>query len=202
MHERVSSAIYGSASILPIVWMYIRMMGDDGLRKASEVAILSANWLSKKIDPYFKVLYKGKNGRVAHECIFDIRNYPGITAEDVAKRLMDYGFHAPTMSWPVSGTVMVEPTESESLEELERFGEAMNLIRCEIDENTELLKNAPHTARMISDDEWSYPYTRDQAAYPVDQEDKFWVAVGRVDNAYGDRNLVCSCSDYFSESYK
>jgi glycine dehydrogenase len=202
MHERVSSAIYGSASILPIVWMYIRMMGDDGLRKASEVAILSANWLSKKIDPYFKVLYKGKNGRVAHECIFDIRNYPGITAEDVAKRLMDYGFHAPTMSWPVSGTVMVEPTESESLEELERFGEAMNLIRCEIDENPELLKNAPHTARMIADDEWSYPYTRDQAAYPVDQEDKFWVAVGRVDNAYGDRNLVCSCSDYFSESYK
>ena len=202
INERVSSAPQGSASILPITWMYIRMMGGDGLRKASEVAILSANWLSKKIDNYFKVLYKGKNGRVAHECIFDIRGYDGITAEDVAKRLMDYGFHAPTLSWPVSGTVMVEPTESESLEELERFGEAMNLIRCEIDENPALLKNAPHTAAVCTATEWDYPYTREEAAYPVEQEDKFWAAVSRIDNVYGDRNLVCSCEDYFSESYK
>ena len=202
IHARVSAAPYGSASILPISWMYIRMMGGEGLRKASEVAILSANWLSKKIDNYFKVLYKGKNGRVAHECIFDIRGYDGITAEDVAKRLMDYGFHAPTLSWPVSGTVMVEPTESESLEELERFGEAMNMIRCEIDEQPELLKNAPHTAQMLASDEWNYPYSRQQAAYPVEQVDKFFPAVSRIDNVYGDRNLVCSCSDYFSESYK
>ena len=202
INHRVSSALQGSASILPITWMYIRMMGGDGLRKASEVAILSANWLSKKIDNYFKVLYKGKNGRVAHECIFDIRGYDGITAEDVAKRLMDYGFHAPTLSWPVSGTVMVEPTESESLEELERFGEAMNLIRCEIDENPALLKNAPHTAAVCTATEWDYPYTREEAAYPVQQEDKFWAAVSRIDNVYGDRNLVCSCEDYFSESYK
>ena len=202
INHRVSSALQGSASILPITWMYIRMMGGDGLRNASEVAILSANWLSKKIDNYFKVLYKGKNGRVAHECIFDIRGYDGITAEDVAKRLMDYGFHAPTLSWPVSGTVMVEPTESESLEELERFGEAMNLIRCEIDENPALLKNAPHTAAVCTATEWDYPYTREEAAYPVEQEDKFWAAVSRIDNVYGDRNLVCSCEDYFSESYK
>ena len=202
INHRVSSALQGSASILPITWMYIRMMGGDGLRKASEVAILSANWLSKKIDNYFKVLYKGKNGRVAHECIFDIRGFDGITAEDVAKRLMDYGFHAPTLSWPVSGTVMVEPTESESLEELERFGEAMNLIRCEIDENPALLKNAPHTAAVCTATEWDYPYTREEAAYPVQQEDKFWAAVSRIDNVYGDRNLVCSCEDYFSESYK
>ena len=202
INARVSAAPYGSASILPISWMYIRMMGGEGLRKASEVAILSANWLSKKIDNYFKVLYKGKNGRVAHECIFDIRGYDGITAEDVAKRLMDYGFHAPTLSWPVSGTVMVEPTESESLEELERFGEAMNMIRCEIDEQPELLKNAPHTAQMLASDEWNYPYSRQQAAYPVEQVDKFFPAVSRIDNVYGDRNLVCSCSDYFSESYK
>ena len=202
INHRVSSAIQGSASILPITWMYIRMMGGDGLRKASEVAILSANWLSKKIDNYFKVLYKGKNGRVAHECIFDIRGYDGITAEDVAKRLMDYGFHAPTLSWPVSGTVMLEPTQSESLEELERFGEAMNLIRCEIDENPALLKNAPHTAAVCTATEWDYPYTREEAAYPVEQEDKFWAAVSRIDNVYGDRNLVCSCEDYFSESYK
>ena len=202
INHRVSAAPQGSASILPITWMYIRMMGGDGLRKASEVAILSANWLSKKIDNYFKVLYKGKNGRVAHECIFDIRGYDGITAEDVAKRLMDYGFHAPTLSWPVSGTVMVEPTESESLAELERFGEAMNLIRCEIDENPALLKNAPHTAAVCTATEWDYPYTREEAAYPVQQEDKFWAAVSRIDNVYGDRNLVCSCEDYFSESYK
>ena len=202
INQRVSASEFGSASILPISWMYIRMMGGEGLRKASEVAILSANWLSKKIDNYFKVLYKGKNGRVAHECIFDIRGYDGITAEDVAKRLMDYGFHAPTLSWPVSGTVMVEPTESESLEELERFGEAMNMIRCEIDEQPELLKNAPHTAQMLASDEWNYPYSRQQAAYPVEQVDKFFPAVSRIDNVYGDRNLVCSCSDYFSESYK
>ena len=125
MHHRVSAAIQGSASILPISWMYIRMMGADGLRKASEVSLLTANWLVHRIEPFFKVLYKGENERVAHECIFDIRHFDDISAEDVAKRLMDYGFHAPTLSWPVTGTVMVEPTESESLYELERFGAAM-----------------------------------------------------------------------------
>ena len=197
--HRVSSAEYGSASILPISWMYIRMMGRDGLQKATEVSLLNANWLAHKIDPHFKVLYKGNNGRVAHECIFDCRSL-SVTAEDVAKRLMDYGFHAPTLSWPVLNTMMVEPTESESLVELQRFVDAMEMIRREIYTHKEVLKNAPHTARMVSADKWEYDYSREQAAYPVNQTNKFWPAVSRIDNVYGDRNLVCSCANYFDES--
>ena len=198
MNQRVSAAVQGSASILPISWMYIRMMGGDGLRKASEVSLLTANWLAHKIESSFKVLYKGANGRVAHECIFDCRNLP-VTAEDIAKRLMDYGFHAPTLSWPVLGTMMVEPTESESLDELQRFVEAMEIIRREIYTDKDILKNAPHTSRMISSNDWEYDYSREQAAYPMNQKNKFWPAVARIDNVYGDRNLVCSCEDYFSD---
>jgi len=197
MNHRVSAAIQGSASILPISWMYIRMMGADGLRKASEISLLTANWLVHRIEPFFKVLYKGNNGRVAHECIFDVRYFDGISAEDVAKRLMDYGFHAPTLSWPVTGTVMVEPTESESLYELERFGAAMVSIRREIDKNKDILKNSPHTARVVSSDKWEYNYSREEAAYPANQTNKFWPAISRIDNVYGDRNLVCSCANYF-----
>ena len=144
-------------------------------------------------------MYKGNNGRVAHECIFDCRSLP-VTAEDVAKRLMDYGFHAPTLSWPVLNTMMVEPTESESLVELQRFVDAMEMIRREIYTHKEVLKNAPHTARMVSADKWEYDYSREQAAYPVNQTNKFWPAVSRIDNVYGDRNLVCSCANYFDES--
>jgi len=197
MNHRVSAAIQGSASILPISWMYIRMMGADGLRKASEISLLTANWLVHRIEPFFKVLYKGNNGRVAHECIFDVRYFDGISAEDVAKRLMDYGFHAPTLSWPVTGTVMVEPTESESLYELERFGAAMVSIRREIDKNKDILKNSPHTAKVVSSDKWEYNYSREEAAYPANQTNKFWPAISRIDNVYGDRNLVCSCENYF-----
>ena len=196
MDQRVSAAVQGSASILPISWMYIRMMGGSGLRKASEVSLLTANWLVQRIEPYFNVLYKGENGRIAHECIFDCRTLT-VTAEDVAKRLMDYGFHAPTLSWPVLNTMMVEPTESESLDELERFAKAMINIRTEIQTNKDILKNAPHTARVVTSSEWVYNYSREQAAYPADQDNKFWPAVSRIDNVYGDRNLVCSCSNYF-----
>ena len=196
MDQKVSASEFGSASILPISWMYIRMMGGEGLRKASEISLLSANWLANQIDPHFKVLYKAENGRVAHECIFDCRTLP-VTAEDVAKRLMDYGFHAPTLSWPVTNTMMVEPTESESLDELKRFVKAMEIIKREIYTDKDILKNAPHTARVVSSDEWVYNYTREQAAYPVSQNHKFWPAVSRIDNVYGDRNLVCSCSTYF-----
>ena len=198
MDKRVSSAEFGSASILPISWMYIRMMGGEGLRKASEISLLSANWLANEIDTSFKVLYKAENGRVAHECIFDCRTLP-VTAEDVAKRLMDYGFHAPTLSWPVTNTMMVEPTESESLDELKRFVKAMEMIRREIYTDKDILKNAPHTARVVSSDKWVYNYSREQAAYPVKQNHKFWPAVSRIDNVYGDRNLVCACSNYFDD---
>ena len=200
INQRVSAAVQGSASILPISWMYIRMMGGDGLRKASEISLLTANWLAHEIEPYFKVLYKGEHGRVAHECIFDMRGIDGITAEDVAKRLMDYGFHAPTLSWPVINTMMVEPTESESLDELKRFVDAMGMIRREVITDKQILKNAPHTSRMISSNVWEYEYGREQAAYPMNQKNKFWPAVSRIDNVYGDRNLVCSCSDYFGDS--
>ena len=199
INQRVSASEFGSASILPISWMYIRMMGGEGLRKASEISLLSANWLAYQIDPYFKVLYKAENGRVAHECIFDCRTLP-VTAEDVAKRLMDYGFHAPTLSWPVTNTMMVEPTESESLDELKRFVKAMEMIRREIYTDKDILKNAPQTARVVSSDKWVYNYSREQAAYPVDQTNKFWPAVSRIDNVYGDRNLVCSCTSYFDET--
>jgi len=197
MNQRVSAAEYGSASILPISWMYIRMMGGYGLRKASEISLLSANWLAHKIDSEFKVLYKAENGRVAHECIFDCRNLP-VSAEDVAKRLMDYGFHAPTLSWPVTNTMMVEPTESESLDELKRFVKAMEMIRREIFTLPEIVKNSPHTESEICG-QWSHPYTREEACFPNQPKKKFWPAVARIDNVYGDRNLVCSCEDYFSD---
>ncbi|WP_017319421.1 aminomethyl-transferring glycine dehydrogenase [Mastigocladopsis repens] len=202
----VSAAPWGSASILVISWMYIAMMGADGLTEATKVAILNANYIAKKLEPYYPVLYKGKNGLVAHECILDLRSLKKsalIEIDDVAKRLMDYGFHAPTVSWPVSGTIMVEPTESESKEELDRFCDAMIAIRQEIaeiesgkmDAQDNVLKNAPHTAESLIVGEWNHPYSREQAAYPAPwtREHKFWPAVGRIDNAYGDRNFVCSC---------
>ncbi len=201
----VAAAPWGSASILTITWMYIRMMGAEGLKRASEVAILNANYMAKRLDPYFPVLFKGKHGLVAHECIIDLRQWKnaGIEVEDVAKRLMDYGFHAPTVSWPVAGTMMIEPTESEPKHELDRFCDAMISIHAEIeaiasgkqDRQNNLLKNAPHTARQIASDKWDHPYSREQAAFPAPwaREHKFWPAVARIDNVYGDRNLFCSC---------
>ncbi|MFL1432296.1 glycine dehydrogenase (aminomethyl-transferring), partial [Nocardiopsis sp. frass1] len=202
----VSAAPFGSAGILPISWAYVRMMGGEGLRTATEVAVLSANYVAKRLEPYYPVLYTGADGLVAHECIIDIRplqKASGISNEDVAKRLMDYGFHAPTMSFPVAGTLMVEPTESEDLAELERFIEAMIAIRAEIDKvaagewdaEDNPLKNAPHTAEEVTSDAWAHGYTRADAAYPVPslRRDKYWPPVGRIDQAYGDRNLVCSC---------
>jgi glycine dehydrogenase len=201
----VAAAPYGSASILTITWMYIRMMGADGLKRASEVAILNANYIAKRLDPYFPVLFKGKHGLVAHECIIDLRQWKsaGIEVEDVAKRLMDYGFHAPTVSWPVAGTMMIEPTESEPKHELDRFCEAMMSIHAETeavatektDRENNVLKNAPHTARQIASDKWDRPYSREQAAFPAPwtREHKFWPAVARIDNVYGDRHLFCSC---------
>ena len=201
----VAAAPYGSASILTISWMYIRMMGADGLKRASEVAILNANYIAKRLDPFFPVLFKGKRGLVAHESIVDLRQWKsaGIEVEDVAKRLMDYGFHAPTISFPVAGTMMIEPTESEPKHELDRFCEAMISIRGEIeavatgkiDKQNNPLKNAPHTTRQIAADKWEHPYSREQAAFPAPwtREHKFWPAVARIDNVYGDRNLFCSC---------
>ncbi|TAG85671.1 MAG: glycine dehydrogenase (aminomethyl-transferring) [Oscillatoriales cyanobacterium] len=202
----VSAAPWGSASILTISWMYIRMMGGVGLTEATKVAILNANYMAKRLESYYPVLYKGKSGLVAHECILDLRllkKTAGIEVEDIAKRLMDYGYHAPTVSWPVAGTVMVEPTESESKQELDRFCDAMIAIRAEIaeiengnvDAQNNVLKNAPHTAESLMVDEWNHPYTRAEAAYPTPwtREHKFWPAVGRIDNAFGDRNFVCSC---------
>src|SRR5213596_1485535 len=201
----VAAAPFGSASILTITWMYIRMMGADGLKRASEIAILNANYIAKRLDSYFPVLFKGKHGLVAHECIIDLRQWKsaGIEVEDVAKRLMDYGFHAPTVSWPVAGTMMIEPTESESYEEPDRFCDAMISIRTEIDaiangktdRQNNLLKNAPHTAQQIASEKWDRPYSRAQAAFPAPwtREHKFWPAVARIDNVYGDRNLFCSC---------
>jgi len=202
----VAAAPYGSAGILPISWAYIAMMGADGLRQASQVAILSANYLARRLDPHFPVLYTGRDGLVAHECILDLRplaSQTGITAEDVAKRLIDYGLHAPTMSFPVAGTLMVEPTESEDLAELDRFCDAMIAIRREIarvaagelDARDNPLKNAPHTASMLMSADWKHPYEREQAAYPVpgDRRAKYWPPVRRIDQAYGDRNLVCAC---------
>jgi glycine dehydrogenase len=200
----VSSAPWGSASILPISYAYIAMLGDEGVRRATEVAILNANYVAHRLDPYFPVLYKGKNGRVAHECIVDLRHLkPFVTVDDVAKRLMDFGFHAPTMSFPVPGTLMIEPTESESKEELDRFCEAMIMIREEIAaiERGEIsheespLAYAPHTMTAVSTTDWNRAYSREQAAFPADwlRENKFWPAVARIDNVYGDRNLVCAC---------
>ena len=195
--QRVSASEFGSASILPISWMYIRMMGGEGLRKASEISLLSANWLAYKIEDSFKVLYKGENGRIAHECIFDCRSLP-VTAEDIAKRLMDYGFHAPTLSWPVLGTMMVEPTESESLDELQRFVDAMDKIRREIYTIPNIVKNAPHTQSEVCG-EWVHAYTREEAVFPNSPKHKFWPAVARIDNVYGDRNLVCSCNNILED---
>ncbi|MFZ3375899.1 MAG: aminomethyl-transferring glycine dehydrogenase [Chthoniobacterales bacterium] len=201
----VSAAPYGSASILTISWMYIRMMGASGLTEATKIAILNANYMAKRLDPYFPVLFKGKRGLVAHEGSADPRQWKsaGIEVEDVAKRLMDYGFHAPTISWPVAGTMMVEPTESESKDELDRFCDALISIHAEIeavangkaDRQSNVLKNAPHTARQIASDKWDRPYSREQAAFPAPwtREHKFWPAVARIDNVYGDRNLFCSC---------
>ena len=202
----VSAAPWGSSSILPISWMYIKMMGAEGLKKASQVSILNANYIAKKLSSDFKVLYTGKNGNVAHECIIDIRPIKaksGISEEDLAKRLIDYGYHAPTMSWPVAGTIMIEPTESENLEEMDRFCNALISIKKEIDKveqsvfdkNDNPLKNAPHTYRELAANEWLHKYTREQAAFPNEflRHNKYWAPVGRVDNVYGDRNLVCSC---------
>jgi glycine dehydrogenase len=209
----VSSAPFGSASILPIPWVYVTLMGAAGLRKATQVAILSANYIATRLAACYEILYTGANNRVAHECIIDLRplkERSGITEEDIAKRLVDYGFHAPTMSFPVPGTLMVEPTESEPLRELDRFCDAMISIYQEVhavetghaDTADNVLKNAPHTLRDISDTEWSHPYTRLEAAYPVAglHDDKYWAPVNRIDNVYGDRHLVCSCPPV--ESYR
>ncbi|KAM3115128.1 aminomethyl-transferring glycine dehydrogenase [Phormidesmis sp. 146-33] len=202
----VSAAPWGSASILPISWMYIALMGGQGLTEATEVAILNANYIAKRLENHYPVLYKGKNGLVAHECILDLRQFKKsaeIEVDDIAKRLIDYGFHPPTVSWPVAGTVMVEPTESESKQELDRFCDAMIAIREEIraiedgavDRQNNLLKNAPHIAADLVAEEWNRPYSRQEAVYPTKwtRENKFWATVGRIDNAFGDRNLVCSC---------
>lgn len=211
----VSSAPWGSADILVISYAYIKMMGTKGLTKASEAAILNANYIKAKLEPYFKVLYTGTKGRVAHELIFDMRSFKNtakIEVEDIAKRMMDYGYHAPTVSFPVAGTLMVEPTESESKSELDRFCEVMISIKEEIkeiedgkaDQTDNVLKNAPHTLNVLLSDEWKHSYTREKAAYPVEwtRKNKFWPSVGRVNSAYGDRNLVCSCNpiaDYIEE---
>ena len=202
----VSSAPWGSPSILPISWVYIRLLGPDGIRQASEGAILNANYLGSKLEKHFPILYRGEKGRVAHEFILDlrpVRKDSGVTDEDVAKRLMDYGFHSPTQSFPVHGTLMVEPTESESKYELDRFCEAMATIRAEIaevekgiaDPEDNLLKNAPHTSAMIAGDQWEHPYSRERAVFPAPwtKDSKFWPPVRRVNNAHGDRNLVCAC---------
>ena len=202
----VSAAPWGSSSILPISWMYIKMMGAEGLKKASQISILNANYISKKLSNDYKVLYTGKNGNVAHECIIDIRPIKassGISEEDLAKRLIDFGYHAPTMSWPVAGTIMIEPTESENLEEIDKFCNALIKIKKEInlvesskfDKIDNPLKNAPHTYVELSSNNWNHKYTREEAAFPNEyvKNNKYWAPVGRVDNVYGDRNLVCSC---------
>ncbi|HKI68029.1 MAG TPA: glycine dehydrogenase (aminomethyl-transferring), partial [Verrucomicrobiae bacterium] len=198
----VAGAPWGSAGILPISWMYVAMMGADGLTEATKFAILNANYISKRLEKHFPTLYRS-NGLVAHECILDLRAFHATNAEDVAKRLMDYGFHAPTLSWPVAGTLMVEPTESESKYELDRFCDAMIAIHAEMtavetgaaDAKNNLLKNAPHTADQIASDNWNRPYTREAAAFPAKSlhDYKFWPHVSRVDNVFGDRNPVCSC---------
>ncbi len=202
----VSAAPWSSANILVIPWAYIRMMGGEGLTRATQVAILNANYIAKKLDAHYPVLYKGKNGFVAHECIVDLRDIKdktGIDVEDVAKRLMDYGFHAPTVSFPVAGTMMIEPTESESAAEIDRFCDALISIREEIkeveagkmDPRDNPLKNAPHTAETLTKENWTHPYSREKAAFPAGylKEHKFWPPVSRIDAALGDRNLICAC---------
>jgi glycine dehydrogenase len=202
---QVSAAPWGSPSILPISHAYIAMMGPDGLRKASQVAILNANYVAKKLEAHYPIVYTGRNGLVAHECIIDLRpikQAAGIGVEDVAKRLIDFGIHAPTMSWPVPETMMIEPTESESKDELDRFCAAMIAIREEVrmietgraDQQDNTLKNAPHTADQLTSD-WPHPYPKDQAFFPgpTSPGDKYWPPVNRIDNVYGDRHLVCTC---------
>ncbi|CAB4566366.1 unannotated protein [freshwater metagenome] len=206
----ISGAPFGSAGILPISWAYIRAMGGEGLQRATEVAILSANYIARRLDPYFPVLYRGESGFIAHECIIDIRELTkrtGVSVDDIAKRLMDYGFHAPTMSFPVAGTLMIEPTESEDIHEIDRFIAAMISIRSEIDKveqglysvDESPLRNAPHTLATITANEWNRPYSRDEAVNPagiesgLQRRSKYWPTVGRIDGAYGDRNLVCAC---------
>jgi glycine dehydrogenase len=202
----VAAAPWGSASVLPITYGYIKMMGADGLQKATEIAILNANYIAAALKENYGVLFTGENGRVGHELILECRHLKtnsGITETDIAKRLMDYGYHAPTLSFPVHGTLMVEPTESESLQELDRFIDAMNQIFVEIreveegiaDREDNVLKNAPHTAFEVGTDEWKHSYSRQKAAWPLEwvKNNKYWVPVGRVDNAWGDRNLICTC---------
>ncbi|MGI9242380.1 MAG: aminomethyl-transferring glycine dehydrogenase, partial [Verrucomicrobiales bacterium] len=202
----VSAAPLGSASIPVISWMYIAMMGRQALTDATKLAIINANYIARRLAQFFSVLYRGEHDLVAHECIIDLRpikDATGISVEDVAKRLMDYGFHAPTMSWPVPGTMMIEPTESESRAELDRFCDAMISIHGEIraiqdgeaDAADNVLTNSPHTAEAVTADEWSHSYSRQSAAFPAPwlREGKFWPAVGRIDNVYGDRHLVCTC---------
>mgnify|MGYP003346572391 FL=1 len=206
----VSAAPFGSALILPISWAYIRMMGADGLQKASKVAILSANYIAQKLNDKFPTLYTGEQGLVGHECIIDIREITkttGVTVDDIAKRLMDFGFHAPTMSFPVPGTLMIEPTESEDIAELDRFIAAMRIIAAEIDEiragkievERSALRNAPHTVSAIATSDWDREYPREVGAFPdglqsgLMRRGKYWPTVGRIDGVYGDRNLVCAC---------
>jgi glycine dehydrogenase len=202
----VAAAPWGSSSILLISYAYIRLLGTRGLRRATEIAILNANYIKQRLSSAFSVLYVGKNNRIAHELIIDIRPFKqsaNIEAEDVAKRLMDYSFHAPTVSFPVAGTLMIEPTESESKEELDRFCDALLQIHAEIheiisgkyDHDNNVLKNAPHTIAELSKDEWEYPYSRQKAAFPLPylQQRKFWSSVGRVNNTHGDRHLICTC---------
>ncbi|MEM7258729.1 MAG: aminotransferase class V-fold PLP-dependent enzyme, partial [Pseudomonadota bacterium] len=210
----VSAAPWGSALILTITWMYIRMMGAEGLRQATRHAILSANYIASALSQTYDVLYKGEHGYVAHECILDTRtmkDHGGVTVEDIAKRLIDFGFHAPTMSFPVAGTLMIEPTESEPLRELNRFCGAMNCIYREYEEvlagrvpsDDNPLCNAPHTAAMVASDVWEHPYSREQAAFPASpasDQNKYWVPVGRVDNVHGDKHLICTCPPM--ESYQ
>lgn len=208
----ISAAPYGSPSILTISYVYIALMGAAGLKKATQVAILNANYMANRLRGHYEILYTDRNGRVAHEFIVDCRGFEksaGIRIQDIAKRLMDYGFHAPTMSWPVSGTLMIEPTESESREELNRFCDALISIRNEIAaiENGELdrannpLLNSPHTISQIGQDDWDHPYSREQAAWPMEylRESKCWPTVGRIDDTYGDRNLVCACQPMTEE---
>jgi glycine dehydrogenase len=203
---RVSSAPYGSASILPISWAYVAMLGAEGVRRSTQIAILNANYLAARLGDAYPVLYRGANGTVAHECILDCRPIAatsGVTVDDIAKRLMDFGFHAPTMSFPVAGTLMIEPTESESKAELDRFADALLAIRAEIADieagrvplASSALRNAPHTAADLLRDEWARPYSREQGAYPASwvKHRKYWPPVRRIDNVYGDRNVICEC---------
>jgi glycine cleavage system P protein (glycine dehydrogenase) len=202
----VSAAPWGSSAILPISWAYIALMGYDGLAEASKIAILNANYIARRLEPHYDVLYSGPGDLVAHECILDTRPFKasaGVDVEDIAKRIIDYGFHPPTVSFPVAGTLMIEPTESESKEELDRFCDALIAIREEIreiesgraDREQNLLTNAPHTLEQVIADRWSRPYPRERAAYPsrAVREHKVWPTVGRIDSAFGDRNLVCVC---------